>query len=223
MKKNDVLMKIKSDIEELGNKAELVAVSKNHTYKEIEEVYDCGQKVFGENRVQEILEKFPEKLPEGMKLHLIGHLQTNKVSKVISKVNMIESVDSLKLAKKINDECKKNNTVMPILFEINTSGEESKTGYDEKTFFQELHKLMDLTNLDVRGFMTIGPLSDDEKKVRESFRQLVNIQLECRKLFPDQSFDTLSMGMSADYKIALEEGSTEIRVGTAIFGKRNYA
>jgi len=222
MKKRVILDDINRELKEAGGSAELLAVSKNHAYKEIEEVFNLGQKKFGENRVQEILEKFPESLPEGMKVHLIGHLQTNKVGKIVSIVSMIESVDSFKLASKIDRECEKINKVMPVLFEINTSGDDNKTGYLEKVFFEDLEKLTELKNIEICGLMTVGPLGGNEERNKQAFQHLKEIQTKCRKLYPDVCFDSLSMGMSGDYKTALKEGSTEVRIGTAIFGGRKY-
>lgn len=200
----------------------LMAVSKTHPYEAIEEAFASGQFLFGENRVQEILDKFPEDR-QGYELHLIGHLQSNKVKKAVKAIDAIDSVDSLRLARLINREAMKIGKVMPILLEWNTSGEDSKSGFiEEGEYFSLLDEASDLPGIRIGGLMTIGPLTDNEKMVRSAFAKLRMIADKSRESYPHISFDTLSMGMSQDYLWAIQEGSTVVRIGSAIFGQRDY-
>ena len=201
----------------------LMAVSKLHPYEEILETYQCGQRLFGENKVQEVQAKFPTVRPEGMELHLIGHLQTNKVKKIVALVDGIDSVDSLKLATKIHEEALTLGKTMPILLEFNTSGEDTKSGFTSTDeLFVALDAMEGLKGLSVRGLMTIGPLGGDDDTIRKAFRQLKEIQELCKTRYPNLCFESLSMGMSSDFALAIEEGSTLVRVGTRLFGQRDY-
>jgi pyridoxal phosphate enzyme (YggS family) len=201
----------------------LMAVSKLHPYEEILEAYQCGQHLFGENKVQEVQKKFPEIHPQDMNLHLIGHLQSNKVKKIVTLVDGIDSVDSLKLVKKINEESLAIGKTLPILLEFNTSGEESKSGFtSEKDLFEVLDVMDTLQGVTLKGLMTIGPLTGNEKEIRSAFQQLKRLQDTCILRYRELCFDTLSMGMSSDFALAIEEGSTLIRVGTRLFGQRDY-
>ena len=212
-----VLKSIKS---KLGN-TNLMAVSKTRTVDEIMAVYKCGVKLFGENHVQEIVEKFSTPRPDDMKVHMIGHLQSNKVGKVVPLVDMIESVDSFELLKKIDRACEKIGKVMPVLLELNTSGEEAKSGFASVEELKECIRLScELKNVVVKGLMTVGPVqcSSEEKDelTRTAFRKL-------KKVYDEYgSFSVLSMGMSGDFEIGVQEGSTQVRIGTLIFGERNY-
>jgi pyridoxal phosphate enzyme (YggS family) len=202
----------------------LMAVSKMHPYEDVLEAFACGQRLFGENKVQEVQGKFPAVLPKGMELHLIGHLQSNKVRKILPFVQQIDSVDSARLARKISDEALKRGTCMPVLFEFNTSGEESKSGFESA---DELYRTLDLVvgelgGIRPQGLMTIGPLGGSEAEVRRAFASLRELAEQCKSRYPELCFDTLSMGMSSDFPIAIEEGSTMVRVGTRLFGKRDY-
>jgi PLP dependent protein len=200
----------------------LMAVSKMHGYDEIMQAYEHGQLLFGENRVQEVIGKFPLE-HHGFSVHLIGHLQSNKVKKIIPYVDGIDSVDSLKLARIISDECLTLGRVLPILVEINTSGEASKFGFaDEYSYLSFLDALESMPGIRMQGLMTIGPLTSDEIQVRKAFSQLRELREKSRNLHPEYAFDTLSMGMSQDYQWAIKEGSTLVRIGTAIFGNRDY-
>jgi pyridoxal phosphate enzyme (YggS family) len=202
---------------------ELMAVSKTHPVEAIIEAIECGQLLFGENRVQELQSKFPIE-NYAYKVHLIGHLQSNKVRKAVAIVDSIDSVDSLKLLNKIDAEAKRIEKVMPILFEVNTSLEKSKVGFiDEKSYFEALEVASSLENIEVKGLMTIGPLTDDEKVVRSAFASLYNLKIKSEKRFPNLKFETLSMGMSYDFKWAIMEGSNQIRIGSALFGDRDYS
>jgi pyridoxal phosphate enzyme (YggS family) len=201
---------------------ELMAVSKTHPLEAVLAAVDCGQLLFGENRVQEIQAKFPE-TRNAYQVHLIGHLQSNKVRKAVGLVDAIDSVDSLKLVRLINAEALKLEKRMPILLEWNTSGETAKSGFtDEKEFFAVLDEAPQLQGVDIQGLMTIGPLTDNETMVRTAFAKLRNLARTCSERYPALSFDTLSMGMSQDFLWAIQEGSTMVRIGTAIFGGRDY-
>ena len=216
----------------------LMAVSKTHPYEDILEAYDQGQRLFGENRVQEIEAKFPPlcERPQGMKLCLIGHLQRNKAKKALSLVDRIDSVDSIPLMDELEKHLAGADRVMDILFEVNSSGEEQKSGFadedelmkgvqksgfaDEDELMKGVSHLADCPHLRLCGLMTVGPLGFDEEKNRKAFRYT-------RGLFDrlneeGHALSVLSMGMSADYIQAIEEGSNEVRIGTAIFGERNY-
>ncbi|AEC01677.1 YggS family pyridoxal phosphate-dependent enzyme [Parasphaerochaeta coccoides] len=201
----------------------LMAVSKTRPYETILEAYEAGQRIFGENRVQEIVDKFPlpSERPTGMRLHLIGHLQSNKVRKVVPLVDAIDSVHSLRLAGQISCVAMERGRVMPILLEYNTSGESSKSGFTtEDDLFSAVEAISSLGGVKIRGLMTIGPLEGDEDAVRRAFRRLRSLRDECIKRFPSQDFSVLSMGMSSDYPVAVEEGSTLVRLGTTLFGQR---
>ncbi len=200
---------------EIGN-ARLMAVSKTRSLDEIMQVYSMGLKLFGENHVQEIVAKFSAGKPEDMEVHMIGHLQSNKVSKVVGLVDMIESVDSFSLLVKINNACEKIGKVMPVLLELNTSGEETKSGFEnEEELLECLKKSLELKNVVVKGLMTVGPVTSSEELTRAAFRKLKTLYDKC-------GLSVLSMGMSSDYKIGIEEGSTQVRIGTKIFGERVY-
>lgn len=204
------------------NAVSLVAVSKFHSAGEIIKAIEAGQTLFGENRVQEVLSKFPEILeryPE-TELHFIGSLQRNKVSKVLPVATCIQSVDRIELLLEIDKRALSLGKKMPVLFEMHT-GEESKAGFSSvDDLFAALDTLRDTTHVYCTGLMTMAPFTRDESEIRSSFRKLKRIQLSCEQSYPDLDFSVLSMGMSNDYRIAIEEGSTMVRVGTAIFGER---
>ena len=196
----------------------LMAVSKTHPFQAMEELFACGQLVFGENRVQEAQQKLPSERPHGMQLHLIGHLQTNKAKKALELFDAIDSVDSLKLALKLENLAFKP---LPVLLELKTAPEESKSGFeDEHALFHALETIASFSKVCVKGLMTIGPLSGSEKEMREAFALLRTTAERAKQRFPDLDFSTLSMGMSNDYRYAIAEGSTLIRVGTRLFGPR---
>lgn len=199
----------------------LVAVSKFHPYEAVMEAYGEGARVFGENRVQEMCSKFPPKgeRPEGMKVFLIGQLQRNKVKKAVEWADRIESVDSIALIDKIEAECAARSMVMDILLELNSSGEESKSGFrSDDDLLEAAHHALGCSHLRVRGIMTIGPLGGDDEAIRNAFTRTSALHGRLREIIPYA--DVLSMGMSADWPIALECGSDEVRIGTAIFGER---
>ena len=206
-----------------GRPVALVAVSKFHPYEAVLEAYSQGARIFGENRVQEMREKFPPRgeRPEGMKVFLIGQLQRNKVRKAVEWADRIESVDSIALIDKIGYECGVLGREMEILLEFNSSGEEQKSGFrTEDELLAAADHALSCSHIKVSGMMTIGPLGGDEDRIRDAFRRTESLFRRLRTIIP--SADVLSMGMSADWRIALECGSDEVRIGTAIFGERVY-
>lgn len=208
-------------VKAISNDVSLVAVSKFHPYEAVMEAYDAGARIFGENRVQEMREKFPPKneRPEGMKVYLIGQLQRNKVRKAIEWADRIESVDSLPLIEKIEKECEALSVNIDILLEFNSSGEENKSGFrTEEELLNAVCYLRECPHINLLGIMTIGPLGGDEARIRQAFQHTKELFLKVKSENP--SVSVLSMGMSGDWKIALEYGSDEVRIGTAIFGAR---
>jgi pyridoxal phosphate enzyme (YggS family) len=198
----------------------IMAVTKTHSREYAEIAIGNGISLLGENKVQEAREKYNPRPPE-CELHLIGHLQRNKASIAAGIFSCIESIDKLETCEALAIPCEKLGTVMEILIEINTSGESSKSGItNEADYFKLLDKLMPLRYIEIRGVMTIGPLTTVESDIRKSFSALKNIFDETKNRFPALRFDVLSMGMSGDYTIAVEEGSTLVRIGTALFGDR---
>lgn len=204
----------------------LLAVSKFHPRESVIDAVKAGQVYFGENRVQEASEKFPfvfENYPE-VKLHIIGQLQTNKVRKAVQIADTIQSVDRLELIKEIEKQSAKLEKTINVLLEFHT-GEESKSGFENIESLREALGYMAMGNtphIVPKGFMTMAPFSDDKELVRKSFRTLRNISETMKKEFSCFDLTELSMGMSGDFEIAIEEGSTMVRVGTAIFGERQY-
>lgn len=207
------LAKVQKDIE---NKATLVAVSKTRTKEEIEEAYNCGCRIFGENRVQELKDKYDSRY----EWHLIGHLQRNKVKDVVPLVSMIESLDSLRLAQEIEKECSKINKIMPVLVEVNISREENKTGIYFEECLSFVKNCMKFEHLDIQGLMCVGPLTDDEEHIHECFEKMRVLFQRLQTEYGKDKIKYLSMGMSQDYPISLEHGSNLVRIGSLIFGKR---
>lgn len=209
--------KIKAQIPE---NVELVAVSKFHPVEKIKEVYDCGQKVFGENKVQELLTKVNE-LPADIQWHLIGHLQTNKVKYIAPFIDTIQSVDSEKLLLEINKEAAKNNRIIKVLLQVKIAEEETKYGLEiseAKEIFSNYleHKY---PNIEILGLMGMATFTDNKNQVKSEFLVLKSLFDE---LSTFKKLETLSMGMSDDFALAIECGSTSVRIGSAIFGVRNY-
>lgn len=197
-----------------------IAVSKTKPKEDIEKVYNLGHRDFGENKVQELEYKY-NNLPQDINWHMIGHLQSNKVRKVIPIVSLIHSVDSLKLLKVINKESKKFDKVTNCLIQVNISKESSKYGFEESDLgFLNQESMNEYQNIKFKGLMGMASFTKDESIIKNEFNNLKNIYDNIRKEIDD--FNILSMGMSNDYKIALESGSNMIRVGSKIFGKRNY-
>lgn len=197
-----------------------IAVSKTKPKEDIEKVYNLGHRDFGENKVQELEYKY-NNLPQDINWHMIGHLQSNKVRKVIPIVSLIHSVDSLKLLKVINKESKKFDKVTNCLIQVNISKESSKYGFEDRELdFLNQETINEYKNIKFKGLMGMASFTNDESIIKNEFNNLKNIYDNIRKEIDD--FNILSMGMSNDYKIALESGSNMIRVGSKIFGKRNY-
>lgn len=210
---------------ELPAGVELVAVSKFHPAEAVREAYDAGQRIFGESRVQELLAKIPL-LPDDIRWHFIGHLQTNKVKQIIGKTALIESVDSEKLLDLIDKESEKARVVTKVLLEVHVAAEETKSGFAPEeilAYFNE-GKFENLRATHICGLMGMASNTDDRERVRDDFHAIASIY---RKIAGDEGlglrgFDRLSMGMSGDWMTAVEEGSNMVRIGTAIFGARNY-
>ena len=197
----------------------LIVVSKTQAIETILEIYHAQHKIFGENRVQELLPKY-EQLPKDIEWHLIGHLQTNKVKSIAPFVALIHSVDSLKLLKEINKEALKNNRVIDCLLQLHIASEETKFGFSfrEAEDILESPELQQLKNIRIKGLMGMATFTNDKNRIRSEFRSLSAFFQTMKDKY---QFEELSMGMSGDYAIAIEEGSTMVRVGTAIFGKKS--
>ncbi len=198
----------------------IVSVSKTFPFSDIQEAIDCGINLFGENRVQEAKLKIPE-LTGNFDFHLIGHLQSNKAKDAVKLFSLIHSIDKLSTAEKVNSEAEKIGKTQKILLQIKTTDEETKSGAAEDDLLYLAEKILAMDNLDLRGVMTVGPLTDDKNIIRNSFRQTRTALDMINNKF-NLSLDEISMGMSGDFTIAIEEGSTMIRVGSAIFGGREY-
>lgn len=200
----------------------LVAVSKTHPVSAIMEVYEEGQRDFGENKPQELAEKY-EMLPKDIRWHMIGHLQTNKVKYIIDKVCMIHSVDSLKLAQVIDKEAEKHHLVMPVLIEVNIGEEQSKSGISAQELPDLAAQLASLPHIKVKGLMCIPPYANAPEDNRKYFEALRNLSIDIKDRNIDNILmDILSMGMSDDFETAVSEGADIVRVGTGIFGERQY-
>lgn len=198
----------------------LIAVSKTKPVPMLEEAYEAGARDFGENKVQEIVQKKPE-LPEDIRWHMIGHLQRNKVHQVMGKAVLIHSVDSLRLAEQIETEAAKKDMVADILLEVNVAKEESKFGMMPEEVPEMVEQISLLPHLQIEGLMTIAPFVDDPEKNRPVFQKLYQLSVDIKKKNIDNvNMSVLSMGMTGDYQVAVEEGATMIRVGTGIFGAR---
>ena len=199
----------------------LLAVSKTKPIGMIEEAVECGQRHFGENKVQEIDYKYNELNKDDIKWHMIGHLQTNKVKYIVDKVELIHSVDSIKLAKVISKEALKKNIIANILIEVNVANEETKFGIKIEEVEDFIKNISVLPNIKIRGLMTIAPFVKDSEQNRVHFRNLYKEFIDINsKNIDNVSMDVLSMGMTNDYEVAIEEGATIVRVGTGIFGVR---
>lgn len=211
--------------QEIPNNVKIIAVSKTHPKEMIQEVYDFGHRVFGENKAQEMTDKY-EALPKDIEWHMIGHLQTNKVKYIAPFVSMIHSVDSLKLLKEIDKEAIKNNRVIDCLLQIDIANEDTKFGMLEKEAIELLSSedFAQLNNIRICGVMGIGSITEDINKTRQEFKNLKVTFLTLKeKFFKNEDYFTeISMGMSSDYDIAIEEGSTIVRIGSLIFGQRDY-
>ena len=211
--------------QEIPKNVKIIAVSKTHPKEMIQEVYDFGHRVFGENKAQEMTDKY-EALPKDIEWHMIGHLQTNKVKYIAPFVSMIHSVDSLKLLKEIEKEAIKNNRVIDCLLQIDIANEDTKFGMLEKEAIELLSSedFAQLNNIRICGVMGIGSITEEINKTRQEFKNLKATFLTLKeKFFKNEDYFTeISMGMSSDYDIAIEEGSTIVRIGSLIFGQRDY-
>lgn len=200
----------------------LIAVSKTKPVSDIEQAYETGTRDFGENKVQELDEKFPV-LPKDIKWHLIGHLQRNKVKYIVDKVELIHSVDSVRLAEQIEHEAAKKNITVKILVQVNVANEDTKFGLQSEDTIDIIKQISCLSHVHIKGLMTIAPFTDNPENNRGYFKKLKELSDEINALHLDNvEMTELSMGMTGDYEVAVEEGATLVRVGTGIFGNRNY-
>lgn len=201
----------------------LIAVSKTRPLSDLKEAYAAGIRDFGENKVQELMDKY-ESMPKDARFHMIGHLQRNKVKYLVGKVFLIHSVDSMRLAEEISKEACKQHTVVNILVEVNVAEEESKFGTTVDDAIELVTQIARLEGICVKGLMTIAPYVEDSEENRQHFVNLRQLAVDIRnKNIDNVSMEILSMGMTGDYVVAVEEGATYVRVGTGIFGNRNYA
>lgn len=227
---------IKNNIETVQNKiknaciksgrdtdtAHLIAVSKTKPVSMLQQAYDAGIRDFGENKVQEILEKY-DQLPDDIRWHMIGHLQRNKVKYIIDKVCLIHSVDSLRLAEEISKEAVKHNLTMPILIELNIAEEDSKFGLTFEECEDMIRQISILPNIQIKGLMTVAPFVENAEENRQYFKVMKQLSVDIMtKNIDNVHMGILSMGMTGDYEVAIEEGATHVRVGTGIFGERDY-
>lgn len=223
---NEVLNEVKSTCEKVGRDKEdvtLIAVSKTKPASDIQTLYNYGVRDFGENKVQELTGKY-EELPKDIRWHLIGHLQTNKVKYIVDKVYLIHSVDSVKLAIEIEKEAAKKDVIVNILVQVNVANEDTKFGLDNSEVINIIEEIAKLPHIRIKGLMTIAPFVDDGEENRKYFNELKQLSVDIKaKNIDNVCMDLLSMGMSGDYTTAIEEGATHVRVGTSIFGVRNYA
>ena len=216
---------IKKACEKAGRKREdvtLIAVSKTKPVEMLQEIYDQNIRNFGENKVQEMCDKM-EVLPKDIKWHMIGHLQTNKIKYIIGKTELIHSVDSLHLAQEISKQAVKHDVQTDILIEINIANEQTKFGIDADDTIHLVREIAVLPNIHIKGLMTIAPFVENPEDNRLYFRRIHQLSVDITKENIDNvNMDILSMGMTGDYMVAIEEGATMVRVGTGIFGERNY-
>lgn len=200
----------------------LIAVSKTKPVEMLQEIYDENIRDFGENKVQELCSKM-EQLPSDIRWHMIGHLQRNKVKYIVGKVELIHSVDTYSLAEEINIQAKKQNVIVPILVEVNIAHEESKFGISAEDAILLVEEISKLENIRIKGLMTIAPYVENPEDNRLYFRKIKQLSVDITNKNIDNVFmEILSMGMTGDYMVAIEEGATMVRVGTGIFGERNY-
>ena len=222
---NDVNEKVNAACKKVGRNRDevtLIAVSKTKPAENIAELYEYGVRDFGENKVQEMVEKY-ELLPKDIRWHLIGHLQTNKVKYIVDKVHLIHSVDSVKLAEQIEKEAAKKGVIVNILVQVNVANEETKFGLDKDETIKNVEAISKFEHIRIKGLMTIAPFVEDSEENRKYFNNLKQLSVDIQKKNIDNvDMDFLSMGLSGDFETAIEEGATLIRVGTSIFGMRNY-
>ncbi|MBQ9312314.1 MAG: YggS family pyridoxal phosphate-dependent enzyme [Bacteroidales bacterium] len=224
------MVDIKANIEnirkQIPDNVVLIAVSKTKPIEDLMQAYNCGQRIFGENKAQEMRDKH-EVLPKDIQWHFIGHLQENKIKYIVDYVSLIHSVDSFKLLKEIDKQAKKRDRVVNCLFEMDISHEESKFGmsYEELNEILANEEFAMLENIRICGLMGIGSITEDREQTRKEFRELKKMFEDCKaKYFSDKEyFKHISMGMSGDYDIALQERTTFVRIGSGIFGERDYS
>lgn len=222
-------MSIQSNIQELRqhipSDVKLVCVSKFHPAETVMEAYDAGERIFGESRVQELVQKQPE-LPADIQWHFIGHLQTNKIKFIVPFVKLIHGVDSLKVLNEINKQAEKAAKKTACLLQVHIADEETKFGFSEEELIDLIsgNELQNLHNVQIAGLMGMATFTENENQVRKEFRSLKILfdKIKSEYFSNDEAFCELSMGMSQDYQLAIEEGSTMIRIGTSIFGEREY-
>lgn len=218
-------MSIQNNYKEIKNQlpenVQLVAVSKTHPVSAIQEVYDLGQRVFGENKVQELVEKYPL-LPKDIQWHIIGHLQTNKVKYIAEFVDTIQSIDSEKLLKEVSKEAGKHNRKIKVLLQVKIAEEDTKFGLEieEAKFLFQKFVNGEFENIEITGLMGMATFTEDESQIKKEFSVLKNL---FNQLNQTRKLETLSMGMSDDFPIAIECGANSVRVGSAIFGRRDYS
>lgn len=201
----------------------LITVSKTQPVEALQEAYAAGSRDFGENKVQELLDKIPS-MPQDVRWHMIGHLQRNKVKYIVDKVCLIHSVDSLRLAEEISKEALKKQVDVDILIEVNVALEESKFGTTTADAISLVEQISKLPGVHIKGLMTIAPYVEDEEENRSIFKKLRELSVDiAEKNIDNVSMNILSMGMTGDYRVAIEEGATYVRVGTGIFGERDYS
>ncbi len=223
------LQKVEKNIQEACKRANrareeitLIAVSKTKPVSMLQDIYELGIRDFGENKVQELSEKYPQ-MPQDMNWHLIGHLQTNKVKQVLDKACLIHSVDSIRLAEAIEKEAAKKNLIVNILLEVNVAEEESKFGFKVDEVVSAIQQIATFQHIKIKGLMTIAPFVENPEENRSVFAQLKKLSVDiAAENIDNVSVDILSMGMTNDYQVAIEEGATIVRVGTGIFGEREY-
>lgn len=215
---NDACQKCNRSIEAVT----LIAVSKTKPVSMLKECYEAGVRDFGENKVQEIMAKY-DQMPKDVRWHMIGHLQRNKVKYIIDKVCLIHSVDSIRLAKEISKQAIKASKVMDILLEVNIADEESKFGASKTELLDLVREVCNLPGVRIKGLMTVAPYVDNSEENRQYFVKMRQLCVDINaQNIDNENMNMLSMGMSGDYQVAIEEGATYVRVGTSIFGERNY-
>ena len=218
-----VIDQVCEEVRRKRSEVTLIAVSKTKPIEMLQEAYDTGCRDFGENKVQELVDKY-EVLPKDIRWHMIGHLQRNKVKYIVDKVYLIHSVDSLKLAEEISKEAVKKNVSVNILIEVNAAGEETKFGTTLEDAKQLVREAAKLPNVHIKGLMTIAPMVEKAEENRVFFQQLKKLSVDiAAENIDNVSMEVLSMGMTGDYSVAVSEGATLVRVGTGIFGERNYS
>lgn len=211
-------IKVGRDVSEVT----LIAVSKTKPVEMLQEIYDAGMRTFGENKVQEMMDK-EAVMPKDICWHMIGHLQRNKVKYLMGKATLIHSVDSMRLAEEISTQSVKHQVETDILVEVNIAEEESKFGITKEEAIQLVVDISKLPNVHIKGLMTIAPFVDDPEDNRKYFKEIKQLSVDIKnKNIDNVSMEILSMGMTGDYMVAIEEGATMVRVGTGIFGERNY-